>query len=194
MMLVDALSLNGRVNLPGIAATLLLLYTVSSNRPWWRMHGCIEDQCTFSANISPFAIAVEILGRPVNVPIIPYLTLAARLSILLAAIAILVGSVLVRKPWSKPMISMTGLALPVTFLLGLFIGLKVAGSYLGIDLPLTGKFEMRYAVPYGGLSINVLTPAVASLTDDYWIALTAGAISALAKAIHGRMSAEKSQG
>ena len=185
MGLLKALSLNYRVNAPGIAAALLLFYTASSGKPWWSMRGGSGERCTFSASVSPFAVDIEVLGRPVAVPILPYLTLAARLSVLLAAAAMLAGSLLAGKPWSKPLVSVRGLALPILFLLGLLAGLRLAASYVGADLPLTGEFELRYTIPYEGRSVSVLTPAVSRLTEEYWVALAAGALSALAKAVHG---------
>jgi len=105
MGLIKALSLNHRVNLFGLTAAFLLFYTASSNKPWWTLTGGLGDQHTFSARVSPFAVAVEILGKLVTTQIIPYITLAARLSILPAAATILVGSLLANKPWSKPMMS-----------------------------------------------------------------------------------------
>ncbi|MBO3810289.1 MAG: hypothetical protein FGF50_11955 [Candidatus Brockarchaeota archaeon] len=187
MGITKLLSLNYRLNVPGFIAAFMLFYIVSSDKPWWRMSGGLGEQRTFSANVSPFAVAVEILGKPVTVPIIPYLTLAARLSIILTATAMLVGSLLVKKTWSKPMMSIRGLILPILFLLGLYIGLRVAGSYIGVDLPLTGGFDLSYTIHHGELSINVLIPTVAGFTEEYWIALTAGIVSALARVIHGKI-------
>ena len=188
MGIVKALSLNYRVNLLGLASALLLFYTALSNKPWWTITGGIEGERTFSAEVSPFNIAVEILGKPATVPILPYLNLAARLSILLAAATILLGSLLATKPWSKPLISVRGLVLPILFLCGLFIGLSLAGSYVGVNLPLTGEFTLAYAIPYGELNIATETPVAATLTGEYWIALAAGIISVLAKAFQGKVS------
>jgi len=186
--LVKTLSLNYRVNLLGLVSALLLFYTVSSNKPWWRMAGGVGDEKTFSAEISPFNIALEILGKPVTVPILPYLNLAARLSILLAAATILTGSLLASKPWSKPMMSMKGLLLPILFPGGLFIGLSLASSYIGANLPLMGESTLKYEIQYGGLSISTETAVNAVLTEEYWIALAAGIFSAFTKAIHNRIA------
>ena len=193
MGIVKALSLNYRVNLLGLASALLLFYTALSNKPWWTITGGIEGERTFSAEVSPFNIAVEILGKPATVPILPYLNLAARLSILLAAATILLGSLLATKPWSKPLISVRGLVLPILFLCGLFIGLSLAGSYVGVNLPLTGEFTLAYAIPYGELNIATETPVSAALTGEYWIALAAGIISVLAKTFQGKITSSKRQ-
>jgi hypothetical protein len=189
--IVKALSLNYRVNLLGLTSALLLFYTALSNKPWWTMTGGLDDEHTFSAEVSPFNIAVDILGKPATVPILPYLNLAARLSILLAAATTLIGSLLAGKPWSKPMISVRGLILPILFLCGLFIGLSLTESYAGANLPLTGEFTLKYTIHYGELNIATETPTVANLTQEYWIALAAGIISVSAKALHGKIASSK---
>jgi hypothetical protein len=188
MVLVKVLTLNNRFNLLGIASSLLLFYTALSNSPWWTMAGGMGDEFTFSAEVSPFNIAVQVLGKPVTVPILPYLNLAARLSILLAAVTIFVGSLLAGKPWSKPLMSLRGLTLPILFLAGLFIGLNLAKSFVGVGLPLVGKFTLEYSIPYAGGRITTETLADATLTQEYWTALAAGILSAIAKTVHGRIS------
>ncbi len=184
---VKVLSLNYRVNLLGLASSLLLFYTALSNNPWWTVAGGVEGERTFWAEVSPFNISVEVLGKPVKVPILPYLNLAARLSILSAASTILLGSLLAKKPWSKPLISVRGLVLPTLFPLVLFIGLSLAGSYVSVRLPLVGESTFDYRINYGGLNIAVETPVAAALTQEYWIALTAGIVSTLAKAVHNKI-------
>jgi hypothetical protein len=86
-----------KFNLLGLASAFLLFYTVLSNNPWWTVYGGVGDERTFSAEVSPFNISVEVLGKPVIVPILFYLTMAARLSILLAAVTTLSGSLLAQK-------------------------------------------------------------------------------------------------
>jgi hypothetical protein len=188
--IVKALSINHRVNMLGLASAILLFYTALSEKPWWKMTGGLEGEGeqTFSAEVSPYNIALKILGKPVTVPILPYVNLAARLSILLAAATMLLGSLMAKKPWSKPLMGLRGFILPILFLAVLFSGLSLAGSYAGVRLPLTGEFTLEYTIPYGGLNIAVETPAAAALTQEYWIALVAGVISALAKALHGRIA------
>jgi hypothetical protein len=188
MVLVKVLTLNNRFNLLGIASSLLLFYTALSNSPWWTMVGGMGDEFIFSAEVSPFNIAVQVLGKPVTVPILPYLNLAARLSILLAAVTIFVGSLLAGKPWSKPLMSLRGLTLPILFLAGLFIGLNLAKSFVGVGLPLVGKFTLEYSIPYAGGRITTETLADATLTQEYWTALAAGILSAIAKTVHSRIS------
>jgi hypothetical protein len=184
---VRALSLNYRVNLLGLASALLLFYTALSNKPWWTMSGGAVGGQSFLAEVSPFSIVVEILGKPVEVPILPYLTLAARLTILLAAASILIASSLATKPWSKPLMNVRGLILPILFLATLYLGLSLAGSYVGVNLPLVGESTLEYVVHAGELNITTKTPMEAGFTQEYWLALAAGVVSAFGKAVHGRI-------
>jgi hypothetical protein len=191
LVFVKVFTLNHRFNLLGVASSFLLFYTALSNNPWWTVYGGIGDEHTFSAKVSPFNISVEVLGKPVIVPMLFYLTMAARLSILLAAATTLSGSLLIKKPWSKPLISLRGLLLPVLFLAGLFVTLNLASSYANVSIPLIGRSTIKYIINYGGLRIGTETAVEAALTQEYWIALTAGILSALAKAVPGRIAGDQ---
>jgi len=182
------LTLNHRLNVLGLISSALLLYTALSDRPWWTVYGGIGDERTFSADVSPFVVTVEVLGKPVTVPMLFYLNLAARLSVLLAAATTLLGSLLVKRPWSKHLMSLKGLALPVLFLAGLSISLNLAKTFAGVSIPLVGQSVVEFAMNYGGFRISAETPVTAALAQEYWVALTAGVLSALARAIHGRIS------
>jgi hypothetical protein len=92
--------------------------------------------------------------------------MAARLSILLAAVTTLSGSLLAKKPWSKPLISLRGLMLPLLFLAGLFVTLNLAVSYVNVSLPLIGRSTIKYTIDYGGLRIDTETAVEAALTQE----------------------------
>jgi hypothetical protein len=180
-----------KFNLLGLASSFLLFYTALSNNPWRTAYGGIGGERTFSAEVSPFNVSMEVLEKPVIVPMLFYLTMAARLNILLAAATTLLGSLLIKKPWSKPLISLRGLMLPLLFLVGLFVTLNLASSYANVSLPLIGRSTIRYTINYGGLRIDTETAVEAALTQEYWIALTAGALSVLARAVHGRIAGDQ---
>jgi len=55
-----------RFNLLGLASSFLLFYAALSNNPWWTVYGGIGDERTFSAEVSPFNISVEVLGKAGN--------------------------------------------------------------------------------------------------------------------------------
>jgi hypothetical protein len=186
LKLTKTLLLNHRVNLIGLASSLLLFYTALSNRAWWVVRGGSGGEYTFLADVSPFNIVLEVLGRPVTIPIIPYLCLAARLSILLAATTIFVGSLLAGKTWSKPMMSLNGLVLPIIFIFVLYTGLSLAKLYIGVSIPMYGESTLNYLVSYRGSGVATETPVTASLTEEYWIAFVAGTLSALARIVHSK--------
>jgi uncharacterized membrane protein (DUF441 family) len=54
--------------------------------------------------------------------------------------------------------------------------------------PLVGEFTLEYSIPYAGGRIAVETLAEVTLTQEYWTALAAGILSAIAKTVHGRIS------
>jgi uncharacterized membrane protein (DUF441 family) len=66
--------------------------------------------------------------------------------------------------------------------------LNLAKSFVGVGLPLVGKFTLEYSIPYAGGRITTETLADATLTQEYWTALAAGILSAIAKTVHGRIS------
>ena len=186
MKFTRTVTLNYTVNMIGLASSILLFYIALSNNAWWMVRGGTGDEYTFIAEVSPFNIVVKVLDRPVTVPILPYLCLAARLSILLAATTTFIGSLLASKPWSKPMMSISGLKLPIIFIGILFASLSLANLFIDVNIPITGESTLKYVIPYHGSTIATETPVITTLTEEYWIALAAGVLSALAKIAHNK--------
>lgn len=182
MQIANILTMGKRINLLGVISASLLLYLSLSNEPWWTLKGGSETECTLIAEISPFMFNIQILGKPLTIPAIPYLNLAAKLVMLLAALTTLTGSLLPTKPWTKPLISLKGLALPIIFIAGTIVALKIAGSQIGIDLPLAGNFAISYTIN----EVNAEIPAATCITAEYWIACIAGVTSVLAKVLQGK--------
>jgi hypothetical protein len=187
MKITEILSLKHRINMLGIIGAVLFLYICFSNQPWWTLAGGMDQEQSFSAKISPFTFEAQILNKPLTIPITPYLNLAAKLTMLLTAATIFIGSLLPTKPWSKPMISIRGLTLPIIFLLGIFVSSQLAKSIIGITIPITGNFTVNYSINYNQLTISTQTPCTATLTLEYYIALAAGAIALLARILQGRI-------
>jgi hypothetical protein len=84
--------------------------------------------------------------------------------------------------------SLRGLTLPILFLAGLFIGLNAVKQLAGVSLPLAGKSTLQYSIPYAGGRISTETLVEATLTQEYWVALAAGVLSILAKAVQNRVA------
>lgn len=183
MRAVNALTLGGRVNIVGVLSSLLLLYVCLSGKPWWVLVGGREGENMILVKLSPFTFYAEILRRPVVVPIIPYLNLAAELALTLTAVAMLAGSFVSRKPWSKPLVGLGGFFVPVVFLVGLVVSLRLTGSYLKVDIPIVGESTIIYTIE----SIKAQIPLSSMLTTEYYTAVVAGALSLLAKVLHSRI-------
>lgn len=185
--LIKTLSLNRRVNLLGVVGSLLLFYVALSSRPWWTLVGGSSSERAFHVEFSPFAFDAEALGKPLTIPVIPYLNLAARLSMLLAAFTTLAGSLLAFKTWSKPMLSTKGLLLPIIFMAGIFAASQAVKPLLGFGIPVYGESLVKYSFILQGMNVTAEIPLKSEVTVEYWIALAAGVISAFAKIIHGRI-------
>lgn len=190
MSLINILSLKHRVNTLGVASSLLLLYVLLSDKPWWILTGGSSGERTILVELSPFTFTMEVLGRPLTIPIAFYVNLAAKLSILLAIVTTILGSILVSKPWSKPMISVKGLILSVLFIVGVFALLQIVQLSVGLsNIPILGESIMKYAFKFEEVEVVVEIPLKSEITIHYWIALIAGVTSIPAKILQGRIAA-----
>lgn len=183
MRMVNLLSIGGRVNTIGVVASLMLLYACFSNNPWWILTGGQGGENIILVEISPFTFHMEILRRPVVIPIIPYLNLIAKLTLTLAAIMMLIGSAVPEKPWSKPLMGLSGIFIPMIFLAGLLISLRMAENYFKVNIPINGICSINYTVE--NIRVQILLRSF--LTTEYYIAILVGVLSVLAKILHGRI-------
>lgn len=185
MSLSKKLTLGYKLNILGLLAGVMLLYVSLSGKPWWVLIGGSMEEPTFLAEVSPFKVNIAILGKTVLIPMLPYLNLAATLSLLIASTGIIIGSLSISRDWSKPLISLKGLGIPLIFLATLYFGLQATQTYVGASIPLSGGFNLVYNIPYGDAIITSQTPSRTLIAPEYWIALTAGILSLIAKIIHG---------
>jgi len=114
------LTLGYRLNLVGLLAGFLLGYVALSDRAWWVLVGGSFDRPAFLAQLSPFRVTLTALGEPVIIPIIPYLVLGTRLSILVVAGMMIAGSLTAAKSWSRHLFSLDSFWTPLGFLIFLF--------------------------------------------------------------------------
>ncbi len=182
-----------KVNVIGIVGSLLLFYVALSRDAWWSLVGGIEEE-TFSVFISPFHISISILGKPVAIPIIPYLNLSAQLVMLLTAFMLFVGSIFPLKGWAKYLYSHRALAMTVLFVVTLYIGLKLAENYTGTPIPLMGEATLHFRVTQETITIETETPIRSNFNAQYWLALLASVLASLAKVSHGRLQSRRCAG
>ncbi len=111
---------------------------------------------------------------------------------MIASFRIIAGSLSFSRDWSKPFMSLTGLAMPIIFVATIYLGLQAAQAYTGASIPLIGQLNLAYDIPYGGITITSQTPTQSLITQEYWTALTAGALSLIAKMVQGKPLKEAS--
>ena len=177
------LTINYRLNVMGLIAGFFLIYIAISDKPWWILIGGSVEEHVFSAELSPFMTMITVLGRPVHLPIITYLNMGVRLSFLVAAATTILGSIFVRRSWSKKFISLAGLKTPIAFLILLFVCLEIVKIHFGITIPIIGRSTLTHKIFLTGGEITVHIPMTAKITQEYWTALIIGIPSLIAKLI-----------
>jgi len=186
-----------RVNFLGFIAGALIIYLVFFDAPWWTL----SAGEALSLQVSPFNITMVVLNSPVEVPVIYYITLAAKITALAAAAAFFVGSAAGGKEWSRRVIGFAWIKI-TSIVVGLFIVLAIIsygstyiGQYLSQYLSMSASYniplmgEGHFEITYGSFSIsaNVLT----SFGQNSMIAAAAVALSIVTRIYHGKIEFEK---
>ena len=182
-----------RVNVLGFIAGALILYLVFFDAPWWTL----SAGEALSLQLSPFNISVVMLNSPVEAPIIYYITLAAKLVALAAAIAFFVSSAAGSKEWSRRVMGFAWTKMP-----GIVIGLVVVlaiisygAAFLEQYLPVTTSYFIPlmgqgfFSISFDSYSISATVST--SFTQNFILAAIAAALSIAARLYHGRMEIEK---
>ncbi len=154
--------------------------------PWWVTMGGAGGEA-FHASVSPFAFDISILGSPVDIPVIYWLNVAARIAFILAGLEITVASFLVQKRWSKSFISLRALWTSLLFILSIYIGLTAVHNILGISVPLHGEALLTYTLPIQSVPITAEVPTQTYFTTTFELALVSGILAIVARMIHGRL-------
>ena len=171
-----------RINIPGLIAGILILYILYTNEPWWTLKA-IGENPTFQALVAPYRIEIEIMGKPVDSPIIHYTVLAGKITYLLMALTTITASLIPGKQWSKSLIGYRALTMIIFTVATLYIGLYTIKNTLAITLPLTGTAETIYKLPYETGTIQVYTPVKAEFTTTFYLAITATILAVIAKTL-----------
>ncbi|MCW4038828.1 MAG: hypothetical protein NWF13_08860 [Candidatus Bathyarchaeota archaeon] len=155
--------------------------------PWWVTVGGAGGEA-FHASISPFVFDVSILGNALDIPVIYWLNVAARIAFILAGLEITVASFLVQKAWSKSFISLRALWTSLLFIISIYIGLAAVHNILGIAIPLYGEALLTYALPIQSFPITAEVPTQTYFTTTFELALVSGVLAIVARMIHGRLT------
>jgi hypothetical protein len=170
----------------GVASGVITLGLAIVGGPWWVTEGGVGGEA-FHASISPFVFDVSILGSPVDLPVIYWLNMAARIAFILAGLEITVASILIQKTWSKSFISLRALWTSLLFIISIYIGLSAVHNILGISIPLYGEALLTYSLPIQSIPITAEVSTQTYFTTTFELALVSGVLAIVARMIHGRL-------
>ncbi len=176
-----------KINIAGVVSGVITLYLAILGGSWWVVTGGAGGE-SFHALISPFAFDVSILGNPLGVPLIEWLTLASRMAFILAGLEILVASLLTQKEWSKSFIRLRILWTALIFVGSIYVGINLVQNITGIAIPLQGTTVLTYDIPGTGQTFTVEAPIDTYFTPTFEVALVGGILALLAKILHGRVT------
>jgi len=181
---LEKLIIKGKVNILGVIAAILVLVVVFTAKPWWTLKG---GEGFLEVSYSPFKIDVNVLGKPIVIPIVPYLTQAATIALVLSALMLLAGSLIADKSiglsltkvgYDKPLIVV------LVFTGVLYMLPKMIGQAVGLEIPLTGGETLTLETMIGGMKVQASIPVEAQITIELYIAWVIAVIALISGVIH----------
>lgn len=164
--------------------TLLLTQFTPSPTPWWSLTIGSEDDSLVKAEVSPFRVNIIVWGVPLESSILQYVTLSLSLMILATALAMLLGSIFIKKPWTNYLIDFAYLkpALSLLFFVGLlFTVLWYTGSTFQTDIPLMGDIHLPFLYEDTHIQLQTLLPVHTTVTWPLLLAIPTAILSILTK-------------
>ena len=174
-----------KLNIPALIGGLIIIYIVLYGGPWWTLVAMGANP-TFKAGVAPYQIYIEILGKPVDIPIFKYLILSGYLSYLVIGLLSIIGSFLPSREISKTLIGYRAIAMKIFTVITLYLGLIAVKNMLKVDIPLIGTTIMNFKLPYETGVINVETPIEAGFTLTFYIAVTAAILLLIGRLLTGK--------
>ena len=156
--------------------------------PWWRITVGTE---LVDLAVSPFDYNLVMLGEPTSVPLIWYVLLGAKLTLVSAGILTLVGSLLPGRWWSGRLMrfgAMKVMWAVVWFIAPILLLIFVANTFLtgwtkGLTLPyLVGSTTSTVQV--AGATVTV--PMSAALSNIFFVAICVAALGIAPRIYHRR--------
>ena len=182
---MSIITLRNKFNIPAFIAGVIIIYIVYSHDPWWILTA-VGDNPTFYAYVAPYMIDISILGNPINLPVIHYITLSGFLTYLAIGLACIIGAFFPSKDWSKSLIGYRALIVPIVTMITLYIGLTFARNYVDVNIPLVGSKIIIYKLHYGNTVINTYTQMKSIFTDTFYLAIIAGALASIGRIVSGK--------
>ena len=163
---------------------LLLFLSVAFRAPWWRL--TIADGLG-SVELSPMDADIRLLGQTVEVPILWYLNLGTKVTILLVAAMLFFSSLKIDGARSRRLMELS-YKKPLYIVLGLIaigaLSKLLIGSLLPFDVPFVGTSTV--VINARGATISV--PVTATFTWVFGLAVIAAVLSLSARLYHSRVS------
>ena len=178
-----------KINWFGLAggATTIVVIAVSLFYPWWQL--TVGDDL-LKANASPVNTNFGFLDTSFTIPFIWALNIVSILTLLASGIAMIVYSIIPRKPYSEHLLGF-GYKKPLFTLLFFVVGLLVITlilqAILSINVPLMGSTTSTLPLPLAsGITISVLMSA--AFQWPFWLAVVAAALCIAARLYHKKVA------
>lgn len=175
-----------QVNWPGLmcssALVTLLLFSFAYKMPWWTIK-IGED--LGEIRISPFDTDIQLLGTTLELPVLYYLNLGAKITILLTAATLLLSSTNTFSKHSARLLDMSyRKPLYMTAFIVIFgvVSKLVLRSTSDFDLPIVGTSVLQLT----SQGVKMSVPIVSSYTATFWLAVMSSILGISAKAYFNR--------
>ena len=142
--------------------------------------------------LSPMDVRIEVLGESPDIPMMFYLTLGMKLTLVASAAAMAIYSLATTRAWYGNLLGF-GYKKPIWVTL-LFVVAVFALTYIGgllapIKIPLAGRSVASLDLPPVGGRIEI--PIAAGFTATFYLAIAAVVLALVARIYHGRIMARQ---
>lgn len=168
-----------------VTATILLVISVAYAAPWWQLS---IAQGMGQINLSPLDYGAQLLGVPIEIPILWFINLSAKLLLLSAIVTLLLYSIAPDGKYAKNLLNY-GYKRPLILVIGLVIIVIIltflANVLLPIDLdvPISGTATATITVENATINVPVST----GFTWVFWLAIITAALAIAAKIYHHKI-------
>ncbi|MEM2875024.1 MAG: hypothetical protein QW567_03280 [Candidatus Hadarchaeales archaeon] len=187
-----------KINWFGLALGIIMIAFGVLAPAWWRITFGGE---AVALEISPFNVNMSALGTSLASTLVSFVCIAARISVLISGVLLLLGSVSTGRWWSRKLVNQG--ALKLMWMVISLVVLAVAGSVVAgyFVNQMAGESGIQLSVPVLSGSTTVVVqqgpvtisaPFVMELTGAFFVAVAAAVLGVLTRLYQRRlMPAEK---
>ncbi len=190
-----------RINWIGLIAGILMIL-LTFQGAWWK---AVLGEGVLKVALSPFHYDITLIGQSLTSPLVSYLILAAKISVIIGGGFLLLGSVGAKRWWGKKLVNWGAMKVfwMVLFLIiVLIIGAFLTNNYLasllsGMIGAGTIQVELPYLIGTGHATIQaegaitVSGPINVVLTRSFWMAVLTAGLGLGAKIYHKKMTKDE---